>query len=167
MTGDESGAVLLQGLGGPADELRRRRDHVRTPVWGDEDRLRLGVTGAHEGTSQARQRLFPRSANAIPGRPEQRRTQPGGRRRRRSGVVAGDFEPCGHPRLLLVPPRAHPTDAGGAQVLEGVQQRLRAEVERVIVGERDAVDAQVRKGLLPPRAEPEVKGAPRRRRAAL
>jgi hypothetical protein len=43
---------------------------------------------------------------------------------------------------LLVEASADVRDPGRRQVLERVQQRFLAEVERVVVGERDAVDAE-------------------------
>src|SRR5947199_3308710 len=47
------------------------------------------------------------------------------------------------PRLLEVSSGSRPGDSGRAQVLERVEQGVDPVVERVVVGERDAVDAEV------------------------
>jgi hypothetical protein len=52
-------------------------------------------------------------------------------------------------------------------VREGVEERLRPEVERVVVRERDAVDAEVGERLRGHRRRAEVEDAPRRRPPAL
>jgi hypothetical protein len=82
-------------------------------------------------------------------------------------ALPGCFKQRWAPRLLLVPPRAHPANPGSAQVLDGVQQRLGAEIERVVVGERDAIDAKVDKRVHGHRGRTKVKRAPRSRHAAL
>ena len=51
------------------------------------------------------------------------------------------------PRLLDVFARARPADPGFAQVRERVEQRFDPIVEHVVVGEQDAVDAQMHERL--------------------
>src|SRR5439155_23989624 len=51
------------------------------------------------------------------------------------------------PRLLGILARAGPRDPGRAQMLECLEQRLGPAVERVVVRERDAVDAEVKQCL--------------------
>ena len=66
-------------------------------------------------------------------------------------IAEGDdrqaFEDNRRRRPLDVLTRARPADAGFAQVGERVEQRLGAVVERVVVGKRDAVDADVHERL--------------------
>src|SRR6266540_6020976 len=57
-------------------------------------------------------------------------------------------------------------DAGRIEMGERVEQRVRPEVERVVVGERDAVDAEVRECLRRPGRRAEVEDSPRKRLAA-
>jgi hypothetical protein len=52
------------------------------------------------------------------------------------------------------------------EVGERVEERIRPEVERVVVGQRDAVDAEVCERLRGPRRSAEVEDPPRRRLAA-
>jgi hypothetical protein len=84
---------------------------------------------------------------------DHRQAQPGGGqhagRAGRGGVGAG----------------ADPGDAGGAQVLERVEERLATVVERVVVGERHAVDAHRGQQLGGDRRGPEEERLARRRPA--
>jgi hypothetical protein len=69
--------------------------------------------------------------------------------------------------VVLVGTRADRADPGVVEVLERVGEGLGSVVERVVVGERYAVDPQIRKGLGRDGWGTEVKDAVRRRRAPL
>ncbi len=76
------------------------------------------------------------------------------------------FQHDGRARPLDVRSRSDDADAGGVEVRERVEERVGAEVERVVVGERHAVDAEVDERPRRPRRCSEVKDRSRRRSAA-
>ena len=69
-------------------------------------------------------------------------------------------------RPLDIRPGPDDADAGRVEVRERVDERVRPEVERVIVGQRDAVDAEVDEDLRRPRRCAEVEDGTRHRLAA-
>ena len=58
-------------------------------------------------------------------------------------ATAGRLEQNGLARAPLVTPRPGDGDSGRPDELDGVEERIRSEVERVVVGERDGIDAQL------------------------
>jgi len=76
---------------------------------------------------------------------------------------AAGLEDGGRPGALEVRAGADRLDPSRVEVGKRVEQRVFPEVERVIVGKRDAVDAEVRQGLHRPGRSPKVEDPSRRR----
>ena len=141
---------------------RRRADrHVGTPVAGDQH----GVFARFcDGVRQPAARTVLEVGERDAG--------PAGRRREVARVVGGgdDREAmlarrdgARRSRAGLVRAGSDAGDAGRLEVVERVQQRLRAVVERVVVGERHAVDADAREQLGRERGRAEEERLPGRR----
>jgi hypothetical protein len=77
------------------------------------------------------------------------------------------LEHDGGTRRLAIRAGADGRDPRGLYVVEGVEERLRSEVECVVVGKRHAIDAEVRERLDGDGRRPEVEDASRERFAAL
>ena len=147
VAGDERRARVGERRGRGLDVARRADRHVGTPVAGDQHGV---VARFCDGVRQPAARVVLEVGERDAG--------PVGRRREVARVVGGgdDREAmlarrdgARRSRAGLVRAGSDAGDAGRLEVVERVQQRLRAVVERVVVGERHAVDADARRAARP------------------
>jgi hypothetical protein len=133
VAGDEGGAGIPKGSGRSSNMAHGSRGHVRSPVRGDDHDL--GVEAAY-GVEEPGRRPSPQigvgDARAV----------------RSCRVVGGmignaddadlrpeSFENPRSPSADLVDAGAHAGNPGGLEVTQGVEERLRTEVQRVVVGQ--------------------------------
>ncbi len=139
----------------------RLGDHVRAPVRGHEHHVGVGPAAAR--AAPASQPPWDRARarrTRCPGASGPQRTSSGWSETRRARR-ARDPRDLDHPRLArdrrCVGPAPTTAIPAARQVREGVEERLGPVVERMVVGERDAVDARSR-----PAARPQPAGREKR-----
>ena len=164
--GDQRGAGFAQRVRSRPDVGNRAGGHVRTPVRGDEDRIGVGTadrlfqpvrkpTARQVGERDARALAFGRILDRMIGEAECADPNTSGSQHDWS---AGRGE---------IRSRADARDPAPFEVDERVEERFGSEIERVVVRERYAVDAEVGERIDRGGRRAEVEHPPRRRRAAL